>query len=134
MRKWLAVAVGLSVWAATAVRADYTRINEDNPDDPLHAEIYRLDNGLTVYLSENHEDPRFHAEIAVRAGGKHDPDDSTGIAHYLEHMLFKGSQAVGVLDYDQERPHLDRITELYEQHFDEPDAEKRREIYTEINR
>jgi Predicted Zn-dependent peptidases len=53
----------------------YTKINEPNADDPLDAQIYELDNGLKVYLTENHEEPRFYAEIAVRAGSKHDPAD-----------------------------------------------------------
>ena len=55
----------------------YTRIDERDPNDPLNASIYELDNGLRVYLTENHEEPRFYAEIAVRAGSKHDPADAT---------------------------------------------------------
>jgi len=95
--------------------------------------IYRLDNGLTVYLTENHETPRFYAEIAVRAGSKHDPAESTGLAHYLEHMLFKGTSRIGTLDYEKEKVHLDRITELYEEHWRETDPEKRSAIYAKIN-
>lgn len=117
----------------SAARAGYQRINEPNPVDPMSVEIYRLDNGLTVYLTENREEPRFYAEISVRAGSKHDPSDATGIAHYLEHMLFKGNQNFGTLDYQKEKPHLDKITDLYEQHFHEANPEKRREIYAAIN-
>ena len=113
--------------------AGYKRINEPNPADPMAIEIYQLDNGLTVYLTENHEEPRFYAEISIRAGSKHDPSDATGIAHYLEHMLFKGTQNFGTLNYEKEKPHLDKITDLYEQHFHETDPEKRKEIYAEIN-
>ncbi len=113
--------------------AGYKRINEPNPADPMAVEIYQLDNGLTVYLTENHEEPRFYAEISIRAGSKHDPPDATGIAHYLEHMLFKGTQNFGTLDYQKEKSHLDRITDLYEQHFHETDPEKRKAIYAEIN-
>ena len=69
--------------------AGYRRINSPNPDDALHTQIFELDNGLQVYLTENHEEPRFYAEIAVKAGSKHDPADATGLAHYLEHLLFK---------------------------------------------
>ena len=113
--------------------AGYKRINEPNPNDPMAVAIYQLDNGLTVYLTENREEPRFYAEISVRAGSKHDPSDATGIAHYLEHMLFKGTQNFGTLDYEKEKPHLDKITDLYEQHFHETDPEKRKEIYAAIN-
>jgi predicted Zn-dependent peptidase len=100
----------------------------------MAVQIYQLDNGLTVYLTENHETPRFEAQIAVRAGSKHDPAESTGLAHYLEHMLFKGTTSLGTLDYEKEIAHLDRITELYEKHFHETDPEKRKAIYAEINR
>lgn len=111
----------------------YRRLNSDNENDPLNASIYELDNGLQVYLTENHEEPRFYTEIAVRAGSLHDPADATGLAHYLEHLMFKGSQKMGSLDYAAEKPHLDRIVELYEQHFNETDDAVRAEIYQEIN-
>lgn len=104
------------------------------PNDLIKATIHRLDNGLTVYLSENHEVPRVAAWIVVRAGGKHDPEDSTGMAHYLEHMLFKGSESLGTIDYAEEKPHLDRILDLYEKLFREKDPQERRRIYGEIDR
>lgn len=119
--------------AAIESSVGYRRINTPNPDDPLNAAIYELDNGLQVFLTENHEEPRFYAEIAVRAGSKHDPADGTGLAHYLEHLLFKGNQNLGTLDYEAEKPHLDRIVELYEEHFSETDTARRAEIYAEIN-
>src|SRR5882724_196093 len=113
--------------------AGYKRINPPNPKDPMAVQIYELDNGLKVYLTENHETPRFEAQIAVRAGSKNDPPESTGLAHYLEHMLFKGTTRIGTLDYAMEKPHLDRILELYEQHFHETEPEKRKAIYAAIN-
>ena len=116
------------------VSLGYARINESNENDPLDTHIYELDNGLQVYLTENHEEPRFYAEIAVRAGGKHDPADGTGLAHYLEHLLFKGNENLGTLNYEAEKPYLDAIVELYEQHFVETDESRRAEIYSEINR
>jgi len=116
------------------VSLGYARINESNENDPLDTHIYELDNGLQVYLTENHEEPRFYAEIAVRAGSKHDPADGTGLAHYLEHLLFKGNENLGTLDYEAEKPYLDAIVELYEQHFVETDESRRAEIYSEINR
>ena len=116
------------------VSLGYTRINEPNENDPLDAHIFELDNGLRVYLTENHEEPRFYAEIAVRAGSKHDPADGTGLAHYLEHLLFKGNENLGTLNYEAEKPYLDEIVELYEQHFVETDEDRRAEIYSEINR
>jgi predicted Zn-dependent peptidase len=121
------------VTASTSSTVGYHRINSANDNDLLDAQIFELDNGLKVYLTENHEEPRFYAEIAVRAGSKHDPADATGLAHYLEHLLFKGNQYLGTLDYAAEKPYLDRIVELYEQHFNTTDADTRAEIYAEIN-
>ena len=112
----------------------YTRISEPGADDPMAVHIFRLDNGLTVYLTENRQTPRFYAEIVVRAGSKHDPAESTGLAHYLEHMLFKGTTRIGSLDYEREKVHLNNITRLYEEHFSETDPEKRKAIYAEINK
>ncbi|MFK7908964.1 MAG: insulinase family protein, partial [Akkermansiaceae bacterium] len=101
-------------------------------DDPMQVSVYQLDNGLTVYLSPNSQAPHFYAEIAVRTGGRNDPSDCTGLAHYLEHLLFKGTQKMGTLDYSKEKPHLDQITALYEQHFNEKDPAKRTAIYKQI--
>jgi len=98
------------------------------PNDPLGTTIRRLPNGLTVYLSPNKGVPRVTAWIAVRAGSKNDPADSTGIAHYLEHMLFKGTTKLGTLDIAQEKPHLDRIRELYERRALTPDPARRAAI------
>ncbi len=93
-----------------------------------------LDNGLTVYLSPNSEEPRFYAEIVTRAGSKHDPASNTGLAHYLEHLLFKGTQAFGTQNYSSEKQILDEISELYEKRGAEKNESKRAEIYEEINR
>jgi len=119
--------------AAAPDNTPYTLIAPPDANDPMATHIYELANGLTVYLSENREEPRFYAEIAVRAGSKHDPADATGLAHYLEHLLFKGTQQMGTLDYEAEKPHLERITELYESHFRETDPVRRDAIYAEIN-
>ena len=134
MHKLFALTLFILTLTASSVFAGITRINAPNPDDPMDVHIYKLDNGLTVYLTENHEEPRFYAEIAVRAGSKHDPAESTGLAHYLEHMLFKGTQNIGTLDYKKEKIDIDRIIALYEDHFRETDPEKRKAIYAEINK
>ena len=72
-----------------------------------------LENGLTVYLSPNPEEPRFNAEIVVRAGSKHDPETNTGLAHYLEHLLFKGTRSFGTENFSNEEPLLQQISDLY---------------------
>jgi len=127
------VATALAFFAALPSWAGYKVIHEPADNDPMAVTIYQLDNGLTVYLTENHQQPRFYAEIVVRAGSKHDPAETTGLAHYLEHLLFKGTQKLGTLDYAKEKQHIDRITALYEEHFREEDPEKRKAIYAQIN-
>jgi predicted Zn-dependent peptidase len=125
----------LLLWALIALPsfAGHKVVHEAAANDPMAVTIYKLDNGLTVYLTENHQQPRFYSEIVVRAGSKNDPADTTGLAHYLEHLLFKGTQKMGTLDYDNEKAHLDAITALYEEHFKEADPEKRKAIYARIN-
>jgi predicted Zn-dependent peptidase len=83
------------------------------PGDPMGVTIHRLSNGLTVYVSTDRAQPRFSAWIAVRAGSRMDPAASTGLAHYLEHMLFKGSSRLGTIDFAREQPHIARVAELY---------------------
>ncbi|MCE9538429.1 MAG: insulinase family protein, partial [Bacteroidetes bacterium] len=87
---------------------------ESVPSDPLNARIYRLDNGLTVYMTVYKNAPRIQTYIATRAGSKNDPKDATGLAHYLEHMLFKGTDKYGSKDYAKEKIELDKIEALYE--------------------
>ena len=82
--------------------------------DPLQTKIYTLDNGLRVYMTVNKDEPRIQTYIAVRAGGKDDPADATGLAHYLEHMMFKGTRQFGTQDYAAEEPMLQAIDSLFE--------------------
>lgn len=99
----------------------------------LNYEHFVLDNGLNVYLSANRQSPRFYAQVVVNAGGKQDPADATGIAHYLEHMLFKGTTKLGTANYTQEKPLLDKINQLYEQRFKSTDPIQRKALQQEIN-
>jgi zinc protease len=82
--------------------------------DPIHVQERRLANGLTVLISEDPNLPRIFGAVVVRAGSKHDPAHATGIAHYLEHMLFKGTRELGTVDYTREAPHLLHLERLYE--------------------
>lgn len=84
------------------------------PNDPLKTRIYKLDNGLTVYLSVYKEAPRIQTFIATRAGSKNDPADATGLAHYFEHMMFKGTPKIGTRDFSKEGPLIAKIDSLFE--------------------
>ena len=103
-------------------------------NDPMSARFYTLKNGLTVILSPNNKEPRITARIAVRTGSNNDPKDHTGLAHYLEHLLFKGTDKYGSLDWAKEKPLLDKIDDLYETYNSTTDVEKRKEIYKEIDK
>ena len=101
--------------------------------DLTEARIYTLDNGLTVYLSVNKEEPRIQTYIAVRTGSKNDPAETTGLAHYLEHIMFKGTTHFGTTDYEAEKPFLDDIEARYEKYRTLTDPEERRIAYHEID-
>lgn len=104
------------------------------PGDPIAVQMHTLQNGLRLYLSVNKEEPRVYTEIAVRAGSKHDPADTTGLAHYFEHMMFKGTDRLGSLDWVREKALLDQIEQTFEAHRAEQDPLKKKALYAEIDR
>lgn len=106
---------------------------ESVENDPFGLRIYTLDNGLKVYLSVNQTEPRIQTNIAVRTGSKQDPADATGLAHYLEHMVFKGTSEIGSLNWEEEKKYLQMISDLYEEHRNTTDEEARKAIYTQID-
>ena len=101
--------------------------------DPLGTRIYTLDNGLKVYLSVNKEQPRIQTIVSVRVGGKNDPAETTGLAHYFEHLMFKGTDKFGTSDYEAEKPLLDQIEALFEQYRVTTDEKQRKAIYAQID-
>ncbi|MBV7268274.1 M16 family metallopeptidase [Winogradskyella luteola] len=102
-------------------------------NDPTGLRLYTLDNGLKVYLGKNEEEPKIQTLIAVRAGSTYDPADNTGLAHYLEHMVFKGTDEIGTTDYETESKFLKQISDLYEAHKKEQDPEAKKAIYKQID-
>ncbi len=104
-------------------------------NDVLQSRIYTLENGLKVYLTRYNDAPRIQTNIAVRAGSKNDPPHATGLAHYLEHMLFKGTDLFGTVNYEEEKPILDKIEVLYEEYREcnSEDAFLKQKIWDEID-
>lgn len=102
-------------------------------NDPTKARFYTLKNGLTVILSPTNKDPRIQAYVAIKAGSKTDPATNTGLAHYLEHMLFKGTDKYGSLDWSKEKVELEKIDALYEQYNSTKDEVQRKAIYKKID-
>src|SRR5690606_32840571 len=95
--------------------------------------IYTLNNGLKVYLSVYDEAPRIETYIAVKAGSKHDPSSATGLAHYLEHILFKGTSEIGTSDWEKEKIELQKIEDLYEVYRTQRNDSIRRKLYHQID-
>ncbi|MCF6279797.1 MAG: insulinase family protein [Flavobacteriaceae bacterium] len=103
-------------------------------NDPTGLRLYTLENGLKVYLSKNTDEPKIQTYIAVRAGSNYDPKESTGLAHYLEHMVFKGTSKFGTSNWETEKKYLAQISDLFEKQRNESDESKKKEIYKEIDR
>jgi len=102
-------------------------------NDPIKARIYTLKNGLKVYLSKNTDEPRLATLIAVKAGSTSDPVETTGLAHYFEHMMFKGTSKIATLDWAKEKLILDQITDLFEQYRSTNDPDQKKSIYITID-
>lgn len=97
----------------------------------LKVKEYRLENGLTVWLNEDHSQPKVFGAVVVKAGTKDCPD--TGIAHYFEHMMFKGTDRIGTLDYESEKVLLDSIAMKYDELAMTEDTAARARLQKEIN-
>lgn len=121
--------IAASVSSATPQDYRYETV----PNDPLKARIYTLDNGLKVYMTVNKETPRIQTYIAVKVGGKNDPAETTGLAHYFEHLMFKGSQKFGTQNYAAEKPLLDQIEQQFEVYRKTTDEATRKTIYQKID-
>ncbi len=122
---------GLGYETKTATEEGYTYEYVSNDDS--NTRVYTLDNDLKVYLSVYKNAPRIQTFIPVKAGGKFDPANSTGLAHYLEHMMFKGTKTFGTKDWEAEKPLLDEIEQLYQDYRSIEDPEARKAHYAKID-
>ena len=136
------LAITLSLLSVAAFSQSYTtkKLTDKNgyayetvDGDPINARIYTLKNGLKVYLSVYKDEPKIQTYVAVKAGSKSDPADATGLAHYLEHILFKGTSKIGTFDWAKEEPLLLEIEALYEKYRQTTDSTKRTAIYHQID-
>ena len=115
------------------VTQQYKHSFEQVEGDPSNTLMHTLDNGLRVYLSVNEAEPRIQTLIAVKAGSKFDPSETTGLAHYLEHMMFKGTHRMGTKDWEAEKVLLDEIAATFEAHKEESDSTKKVALYARID-
>ncbi|MBN2618213.1 MAG: insulinase family protein [Spirochaetales bacterium] len=102
-------------------------------NDPYGVRIYTLKNGLKVYLSQDFNEPRIKTRIAVKAGATSDPEDATGLAHYVEHMMFKGTDLIGALNREKEASIISKIKNKYEELANEESQEEINKINLEID-
>lgn len=125
--------VALSVLVAGSVMAQKTYKYKTYPNDPFQMREYTLDNGLKVFLSVYKETPRIQTYVAVRAGSKNDPAETTGLAHYLEHMMFKGTHRLGTTNWEQEQKYIQQIEDLFEVYRMFDDSATRAVLYHRID-
>ena len=130
MRKFNLLLLTLLITLGVGAK-DYTYTSVKG--DPMQTRIYTLDNGLKVYLSVNRAKPRIQTYIAVRTGSRNDPSETTGLAHYLEHLMFKGTTHFGTSDLAKEKPYLDDIEARYEKYRTLTDPAQRKQAYHEID-
>ncbi len=119
----------LASMGASAQKYEYKTYD----NDPLNVREYTLKNGLKVFMSVYKDAPRIQTYIAVRAGSKNDPSETTGLAHYLEHMMFKGSHQLGTTDWEREKVDLQKIEDLYEVYRNTTNDAARAAIYHQID-
>ena len=106
--------------------------NQAGQPEALNVKTFTLSNGMTVWINEDHSQPTAYGAVVVKAGAKDCPE--TGIAHYFEHMMFKGTDKIGTIDYAAEKPYLDSIAVKYDELAETTDEEERKAIQMEINR
>ena len=100
----------------------------------LKVETFYLSNGLKVIMAEEHSQPKIYGSVIVHAGSKNEDSAATGVAHYFEHIMFKGTDRIGTTDWAKEKPYLDSISDFYDQLQATKDEARRHEIQLEINR
>jgi predicted Zn-dependent peptidase len=133
MKKFINLAVLVILLTALSGKAQKIYKYDSVPGDPLKVRIYTLNNGMKVYMTVYKDAPRIQTAIAVKTGSKNDPSDNTGLSHYLEHMMFKGSDEFGTKDFVQEKPLLEKIEYNFEVYKKTTDTIQRKKIYHEID-
>ncbi|MDR1671001.1 MAG: insulinase family protein [Alistipes sp.] len=126
---FLATFAAVLLFASCGSRYKYETVK----GDPMGSRIYTLSNGLKVYMAVNRETPRIQTYIAVKVGGKNDPAETTGMAHYFEHLMFKGTPSFGTMDFEAEKPLLDEVERLFEVYRTTADESTRTSIYKTID-
>ncbi len=106
-------------WSAIAPSAfAQTKPNSVQPYlDRVAAEVteFTLDNGMKFIVLEQHEAPVASVMLYANVGASHEKDGHTGVAHYLEHLAFKGTTRIGTTNYAAEKVALDKLDKVFDQ-------------------
>ena len=127
--KLLVAAIVVLMAASCGSKYNYETVE----GDLLDTKIYTMENGLKIYMSVNPDKPRLQTYIAVKVGAKNDPSETTGLAHYFEHLMFKGTEQFGTSDYAAEKPLLDQIEKEFEVYRTLTNEEERIAAYKVID-
>ncbi len=123
MKKTALITILLLIAASLCAQSSQLQVTE-----------FTLENGMKITLCEDHSKPEIYGGICVHAGSKNDPREATGMAHYFEHIMFKGTDKIGTIDWEAEKPYLDSIAEQYDRLGETTDKQQREDILQTINR
>ncbi len=125
-------AAALTIGLCTGVSAQVMKTSQ--PQERLDVRTFHLENGLKVVMAEEHSAPKVFGAVIVHAGSKNEDTAYTGVAHYFEHMMFKGTDRIGTTDWANEKIYLDSISMMYDKLRETKDEEGRKAVQKEINR
>ncbi|MDR0546224.1 MAG: insulinase family protein [Dysgonamonadaceae bacterium] len=103
----------------------------------IHAQglkAFQLPNGLQVFIWEDENMTDVTGMVTVNVGSKEDPENYTGLAHYLEHLLFKGNENIGTVNWEKEKPLYEQIIAKYDERAATTDPVLRDTLARQINR
>jgi predicted Zn-dependent peptidase len=109
---WWWSSAGLSVFAATQTQQQ-SSIQPYIQRTIEQITEFTLDNGLKFIVLENHEAPVVSFVTYANVGGVDEPDGQTGVAHFLEHLAFKGTKQIGTINYPAEAKELNKLDGIF---------------------
>ena len=116
--RWLTlIAIAILWWNSGSALAAQTEFSIQPYIDRVMGQIseFTLDNGLKFIVLENHEAPVVSFVTYANVGGVDEPDGQTGVAHFLEHLAFKGTKQIGTTNYSAEAKELDKLDAIFTQ-------------------
>ncbi|MEO0396699.1 MAG: pitrilysin family protein [Cyanobacteria bacterium P01_A01_bin.137] len=122
MSVWLGL--GEPAWAQSSVEDVQDRLVNTRQENSIQPYIDRvandvseftLDNGMKFIVLERHQAPVVSMMLYAKVGAVNEADGHTGVAHYLEHLAFKGTTKIGTKDYQAEAPLLQEMDVVFDQ-------------------